>query len=97
MALTKTFKRPKFVSDTVTSAEATAGLKSILIAGVAPSGSATTDDFLYNINIKRSDIDFTSKSKHFYSIYSGTVVVQTNSTDYVLTEDDVITISGTYL
>lgn len=104
MALTKTFKRLKVVRDAVTASEASAGKKNILIVNTAPSGTALsgsglahTDDFIYNINITRSGADFTSKAKHAYSIYSGTVVVETNSSNYVLTTADVITISGTYL
>ena len=97
MAYVKTFKRQVIVRDSVTADEASASLKSILIASTAPSGSATTDDFAYNVNITRADIDKTNNAKHWYDINSGTVVVETNGSDYVLTEDDEITISGTYI
>lgn len=90
-----TYARPKFIVDTVTSGEALAEIKSILVPNTAPSSA--TDTFIYNINIKRSNVDVTNKAIHFYNVNSGTVVVQTNSTDYVLTENDEITISGSYL
>ena len=90
-----TFKRPKLISVVVNSGEANAGQKSILVPKTSPTEA--TDEFIYNINIKRADIDKTQDAKHFYDVNSGTVVVKTNSTAYVLTTDDEITISGTYL
>lgn len=95
MSRSYSYQRPKYVNDTVTSGEAGVGSKSILIPNTAPIEA--TDEFIYNINIKRSNIDKTADAKHFYDINSGTVVVRTNSTDYVLTEGDEITIAGTYL
>ena len=83
------------ITDVVTSAEASAAQIDILIPGTAPTEA--TDDFAYNINITRSRADFTGKAIHFYNPNSGTVVVRTNSTDYVLTAGDAITVTGTYL
>lgn len=83
------------IVDEVTTAEASAGQKDIQILTYIPT--AGTGDFAYNINIKRAGIDKTANSNHFYNPYSGTVVVKTNSTDYVLTAEDEITVSGTYL
>ena len=83
------------IQDVVTSAEATATEKHIQVLTYVPAGG--TSDFVYNINIKRADIDKTANSKHFYNPNSGTVVVKTNSTDYVLTAEDVISLSGTYV
>lgn len=98
MATSRTWRRPKFIQDTVSSAEASAGSKIIFVGTGVPI--AATDVFAYNINIVRSGTpyyDVTYKAAHSYNTTSGCVVVATNSTDYVLTENDVITISGTYL
>lgn len=83
------------IQDAVTTAEGVAGEKHIQVLTYVPTGG--TSDFVYNINIKRADIDKTANAKHFYNPNSGTVVVKTNSTDYVLTDGDVISISGTYV
>lgn len=95
MATTRTWRKPKVLQDTVTSAEASAALKIIFVGTGVPI--AATDPFAYNINITRSNIDVTASSSHHYDINSGAVVVATNGSSYVLTENDIITISGTYL
>lgn len=91
----KTWRRGFRITDVVTSAEALAGQIDILVPNSVPT--SPTEDFAYNINIVRSRADFTSKATHFYNPNSGTVVVRTNSTDYVLTAGDAITVTGTYL
>jgi len=95
MSRSYSYHRTKVISDVVTSAEQSVGSKSILIPNTAPS--VATGVFMYNINITRANIDKTNNSKHFYDVNSGTVVVRTNSKDFVLTANDVITISGSYL
>jgi len=83
------------IVDTVTADEATAGEKHIQVLTYVPTGG--TSEFAYNLTIKRSNIDKTANSDHDYNPNSGTVVVKTNGSAYVLTEDDEITVSGTYL
>lgn len=92
----KTWRRSAVrIVDTVTAAEAGAGEKHIQVLTYVPTDG--TSEFVYNINIKRANIDKTAGSDHDYNPNLGTVVVKTNSPDYVLTEDDEIHISGTYL
>ncbi len=95
MATTRSWRRTKTLQDTVTAAEASANKKIIFIGTGVPL--AATDVFAYNINITRSDADYTNRAKHKYDVNSGCVVVQTNGSDYVLTKDDVITVVGTYI
>jgi ABC-type Zn uptake system ZnuABC Zn-binding protein ZnuA len=80
------------ITDTAVTADASANQKDIVVSTNTP-----TDDFVYNINIKRARVDVTNNAIHFYNPNSGTVVIRDNSTDYVITAGDVITISGTYL
>ena len=96
--MSKTWKRIKTVQETVTSAEASAGSKVIFIGTGVPQ--AATDVFAYVLGITRSGTpytDVTNKAAHAYNTSSGAVIVQTNSTDYVMTTNDVITIMGTYI
>ena len=95
MATSRTWRKPKTLQDTVSAAEASAALKIIFVGTGVPS--VATDVFAYNINITRSNIDVTASASHHYDINSGAVVVATNGPNYVLTEDDVINISGTYI
>ena len=83
------------IKDIVSTAEASADQINIQVTRSVPDEA--TDDFAYNINIMRDLIDKTADAKHFYNENSGTVVVKTNSSDFNLTEGDIITITGTYL
>ena len=94
MATSRTWRKTKTLQDTVSATEASAALKIIFVGTGVPS--VATDVFAYNINITRSNIDVTASASHHYDINSGAVVV-TNGSNYVLTEDDVINISGTYI
>jgi triosephosphate isomerase len=91
----KTWKKLKTLQDTVTSAEASAG-KKIMFVGTGVPATAT-DPFIFTTSIKRVNIEKSNNSYSEYSTVSGAVVIKTNSTDYVLTAGDVITISGTYV
>lgn len=95
MTTSRTWRKPKTLQDTVSAAEASAALKIIFVGTGVPI--AATDPFAYNINITRSNIDVTTSSSHHYDVNSGAVVVATNGSNYVLTKDDIITISGTYI
>jgi len=90
-----TWRRPRIITDTVTAAEASAGKKIIFIGTGVPT--VATDPVAYVITIKRANIDFTNKSYHEHSTVSGAIVVKTNSTDYILTENDVISLMCTYV
>ena len=95
MSLKKTWRKSTVhIQDVATTGDAAANLKDIAILTNIPSGG--TGDFLYNLNITRAGVDVTSLAKHSYSTVSGFVRVEDNSTDYVVTDGDVITISGTY-
>ena len=59
----KTYKRPLFINDTVTSGEATNGQKSILVPRSIFSGA--TDNFIYNINILHESIHIIIINKGF--------------------------------
>ena len=96
--MSTSWKRVKTIQDTVTAAEASAG-KIITFIGTGVPATAT-DPFVYVLGITRSGVayhDVTNKAKHAYSTTSGAVIVQTNSSDFVLTENDVVTIIGTYI
>ena len=95
MSTSTTWRKVKTVQDTVTSDEVTATKKIIFIGTGVPTVS--TDSFAYVLGVTRSGVDFSSKVKHAYSTVSGAIVVYDNSSDYVLTADDVVTIIGTYI
>ena len=94
MSTLKTWKKPKILKDTVTAAEVTATKKIIFVGTGVPVH--TTSDYAYILEVKRGEIAC-SKTKHAYSTVSGAVVLYGNSSDYVLTAGDVVTIIGTYI
>jgi len=91
----KTWRKVKTLQDTVTAAEVTA-TKKIMFVGTGVPAHAT-DPFAYTLGIKRGEVDYSFKTKHAYSTASGAVVIYNNSSDYVLTAGDVVTIIGTYV
>jgi len=93
--MSKTWRKVKTLQETVTADEETA-LKKILFVGTGIP-YAETDAFAYTVSIKRADIEVSANCKTVYSTVSGAVEVATNGSDYVLTEDDVVTVIGTYL
>lgn len=95
MATSRTWKKVKTIQDTVTAAEVSATKKIIFIGTGVPE--VITDSFAYVLGVKRGEVDYSFKAKHAYSTVSGAVVIYDNSSDYVLTENDVVTIIGTYI
>jgi hypothetical protein len=93
--MNKTWKKLKTLNDTVTAADVSAG-KKIMFVGTGVPGF-TTDPFVYTLSVKRGEVDYTFKTKHAYSTISGAIVVYDNSSDYVLTADDEVTVIGTYV
>jgi len=93
--MSQTWRKVKTLQDTVTADDVTATKKIIFVGTGVPQVS--TDPFAYVVGVTRSKVDFSSKVKHAYSEVSGAIVIYDNSSDYVLTAGDIVTIIGTYV
>lgn len=96
--MSQSWKKVKTIQQVATSAEASAGKITVFVRTGVPA--VATGAFAYILGITRSGAsyyDITNKAIHAYSAVSGAVVVRTNSSDFVLTANDVVTIIGTYI